>query len=444
MDVLLLIVDSLRAASLACTGAADGVPTPGLAGLSRTATYFSRAYAADCWTLPSHMSMFTGLLPSEHGANFQHMAYTGSAPTIAELLTAAGRDTELMTRNPVLDGSVPGTTRGFRRHSIVLSPHSEGLNLLSLMLAVSKPRFRRQIRSSGFFHAGQRESREFVRRFARTTVPADGELLERLLARMRESRDAKRPFFYVANLYDVHAPYPPRDGAIFRAWSEPRHWEENCVMPFVLPLLGSHRYLAEGFALPERQRRLLVARYHDAIRLLDTKLAAFFAALETYGLRDDLLLIVTSDHGEAFGEHDLYLHDASVWDVHLHVPLWVAHPALSAERVDACVSTRSLFELVRRVALEHTVGDTLLDADWRARHPTALAEHHYYPHADWIAPRHRQNLRAVISGGWKGIRGDRDEAVRMYDLERDPTESRPIAGDWRDYAERCGDAALSA
>ena len=55
---------------------------------------------------------------------------------------------------------------------------------------------------------------------------------------------------------------------------------------------------------------------------------------DIYAVGDDKLLIVTSDHGEAFGEHGLYLHDASVYDTHLHVPLWVRHPERPPEVVN--------------------------------------------------------------------------------------------------------------
>ena len=426
MDVLLLIVDSLRACSLRLAGAPGGVATPGLDRLLREAVFFSRAYAPDCWTLPAHVSIFTGLLPSEHGAHFQHMAYEGEAPTLAELFAEAGYATEIATRNPVLDGSVPGVTRGFRRQTIVLSPDTRGFNVLSLTLALSKPRFRRQIRTSGFFHAAQRSNREFVQRFARATVPADGALLETLVERMRRHRAANERFFIVANLYDVHAPYPPRDGAIFRAWSNPAHWEENLVMPFVLPKLGSHAYLAEGFRLRERHRRLLAGRYADAIRLLDAKLGAFFAALDATGLRDDMLLVVTSDHGEAFGEHGLYLHDASVQDVHLHVPLWILHPRLAPSRVDDPVTTRELFRMIQRLALAGTTSETLLDAAWRGDDGAVLAEHHYYPHAPTMAARHRRNQRAAVLGPWKAIARGEGATVELYDLRTDPTESRPV------------------
>src|SRR5574340_864468 len=116
MNVILLVIDSLRAASLALEGDRPDLPqTPFLAWLSRTTQYFRRAYATECWTLPTHLSLFTGLMPSEHQAHFQTMAYAQPAPTVAEVLASAGFHTELITRNFVFDGTIPGVTRGFER-----------------------------------------------------------------------------------------------------------------------------------------------------------------------------------------------------------------------------------------------------------------------------------------------------------------------------------------
>jgi hypothetical protein len=155
-------------------------------------------------------------------------------------------------------------------------------------------------------------------------------------------------------------------------------------------------------------------------------LADFYTAARCSGLLDDTLLIVTSDHGEAFGEHGLYHHDASVYNVNLHVPLWIHHPGRTAAVVDDVVSTRDLFGLMRAAALGGDLRATLLDAGYRARHPLALAEHFYYPHAPWMHPRFRQNLAAAITRTTKVIR--RRDGTECYDLERDPDETTPLDG----------------
>jgi arylsulfatase A-like enzyme len=77
MNIVLLVVDSLRVCSL---GAPPGLgpQTPFLQRLGAETNHFQRAYTTECWTLPAHCSMFTGLLPSEYGAHFQTMAYSAA------------------------------------------------------------------------------------------------------------------------------------------------------------------------------------------------------------------------------------------------------------------------------------------------------------------------------------------------------------------------------
>jgi arylsulfatase len=131
---------------------------------------------------------------------------------------------------------------------------------------------------------------------------------------------------------------------------------------------------------------MLRERYDRAIELMDAKLAVFYEAAHASRLFDDTLLIVTSDHGEAFGEHDLYLHDASVYDTHLHVPLWIHHPQLAPELVDDVVSMRELFTVMLTAVNQRSVRETILAADYRAARPIAVAEHFFYPHCADAAP----------------------------------------------------------
>ena len=180
---------------------------------------------------------------------------------------------------------------------------------------------------------------------------------------------------------------------------------------------------------------MLLDRYHRAIELMDAKLAAFYGAARSAGLLDDTLLILTSDHGEAFGEHDLYLHDASVYDTHLHVPLWIHHPDRPPAAIDDVVSTRDLFGLIRAVALGEGRGGTFLDAGYRRPHPIALAEHFHYPHAAGMDPRYKQNIAAAIAGRRKVIM--RRGGLEAYDLARDPYERNPGPSEIAEFEAAC-------
>lgn len=395
--------------------------------LRRDTVTFRRAYATDCWTLPTHVSMFTGLLPSEHGAHFQSMALRHSLPTVAELLTANGYHTELVTRNFVFDGTIPGAVRGFQHRSRPLAPASR-LHPVAAFLALAKPRVRRHIQRTGFFHPLHPDQRGFVRTFARSLMPADGLALTRVLQVMAEQRRARRPYFIFCNLYDVHAPYAPAPDSLFQPWDSLRHAIDNIAFPAHLAKLGQHAYLREGFRLPPWAQRALRDRYHRAIESIDAQLATFYDAARASGGLDDTLLIVTSDHGEAFGEHGLYLHDASVYDTHLHVPLSIRRPERPAAMVDDPVSTRDLFGVMLAAARLRPWHETILDSAYRSRRPLILAEHFYYPHCDDMAGRFRRNLLAMMIGDDKFVI-HKDGAVR-YDRRLDPDESLPTPTDY--------------
>jgi len=337
--------------------------TPFLDRLRSNTIYFRRAYATECWTLPAHMSMFTGLLPSEHDAHFQTMAYVHAAPTLAELLARAGYHTELVTRNSLFDGTVPGATRGFVDNTRLLADARGGLNPVAVILALAKPRLRRVMQKSGFFHVLQRENRDFIATLVRMGFPADQRVLDHALERMAFHQRRGSRYFLFLNLYDVHAPYSPSPYSPLRSFRTPAGWIENLMLPCVLPRVSSHAYLRPGFHLSNSSRRMLIGRYHRAIELADQKLANFYDDARSSGLLNDTLLVLTSDHGEAFGEHGLYFHDASVYNTHLHVPLWVHHPARPAEVVDDVVSTRDLFELLEAIGLGLPLSGTILDAD---------------------------------------------------------------------------------
>jgi len=434
MNIVLLVIDSLRARSLGLTSAL-GPRTPFFDRLGDATIRFRRAYATECWTLPTHLSMFTGLLPSEHEAHFQTMAYAGRAPTLAEVLRSAGHRTEVITRNSLFDGTVPGATRGFRTNRRLLADLGAAISPLALVLALAKPRLRRVMRRSGFFHILQREHRDFLTTLVRMGIPADRRVLDCALERMTQLRQQARPYFLFLNLYDVHAPYCPSPSSPLRPFRSPRGCIENLLLPRVLPRVSSHAYLRSGFRLSDYSRRMLLGRYHRAIELMDHKVGDFYAAARAAGLLDDTMLVVTSDHGEAFGEHGLYFHDASVYQTHLHVPLWIHHPEQVPAVVDDVVSTRDLFGLLRAVGLGRDLRGTILDPMVRAAHPVALAEHFHYPYTEGLLPRYTQNIAAAVVGTRKVIM--RREGLEHYDLAADPDEIAPSGGQIIDFEIAC-------
>ena len=434
--MILIVVDSLRRDYWEGCAAVESLP--------RTSWAFRRAYATECWTLPSHLSMFTGLMPSEHGAHFQSMAYRGNAPTIAEVLGAEGYHCEAITRNHVFDGTIPGVCRGFDRVQRPVSPRLPGL--VELFLAAAKPRFRRHLTNTGFFHSQHRSNARFMRDFAAALLPADDRALRVALDTIGEQRAIGRPHFVFANLYDVHAPYPPHAESVLRPWSSIDGMIENLTMPVALAHLGEHRYLRQGFSLSDACRRRLRGRYADAVKISAKRLSEFLSELDCMGVFDDTLVILCSDHGEAFGEHGLYLHDASVYETHVRVPLWIWHPREAGGVVDDVVSLRYLFDLMRRAGCGLDVGQgTILDPAFRRRHAFAAAEHFNYQRLVGVKPEFRRKQLAIIgSRGKVAFRGV--GAASFYDLEldRDELEGEKVSdNEGMDCLARCMPASAA-
>jgi arylsulfatase A-like enzyme len=420
VNVVLLIIDSLRADLLA-PGHPERPRTPFLDAIAARSIEFRRAYATECWTLPAHASMFTGLLPSQHGAHFQSMALCAPQPTVAEQLSDAGFHTELITRNPIFDGTLPGITRGFQKLTRKLAT-PERWDPAAIVLALTKPRLRRQIRETGFFHPDQRRNAAFVAEFARSTFPADRLVLAHALERMADLRREGRPYFLFCNLFDVHAPYCPVDDSLLAPVRSFGDLIESLHALDALARVGRHEYLREGFRMREAGRLALWRRYRSAIERMDAKLGRFYEQAAQARLWDDTLLIVASDHGEAFGDHELYCHDASVYEVNLRVPLWVQHPRFGPAVVDDVVSMRGIANLIASARSGRSEG-TLLDPDFRARNPVALAEHFHYPRVPRMQERYRQNIAAAICAERKVI-ARRDEVLH-FELAGDPGELRP-------------------
>ena len=289
--MVLITLDTTRADHLSTYG--YGRPTdPFLAGLAARSRTFETAVPAATWTLPSHASMFTGLVPAEHGC------WKGADPEDPE--TPA---------YPALSPSLPLVTTRLAE---------VGYHLVG---AVGGP-----------FTAAKYG---FARDFDRYLDPGEewqlaGTELNAWLARELEARPRDRPLFLFVNYFDAHAPHDPPPRA---SWPFP---EGVGDLPPVYHDEG--QFSAEAPPSAEWLGNAL-AQYDRELLVQDEALEALFALLEGHGLLDDALVIVTSDHGEAFGENGQYGHGNLPFESVARVPLVVHRaPDGPVDRVEPPVS----------------------------------------------------------------------------------------------------------
>jgi arylsulfatase A-like enzyme len=309
-NVMVVVLDTVRADHLTLAGYSRST-SPHLDRIVRLGTYFENAIASSSWTLPSHVSMLSGRAPHEHGA--EGAAYDGRYPMLQEMLRSMGYRTAAFSGNPYYFSRHTGFGPGFQHFEDFFG---------SLEDCLARTFFGRK-----FFHYATPRLglKDIPGRKAAKTV--NKEVLGWI-----DAADASRPFFVFINFFDAHDPYLPPEPFRGRFCPNPK-------------LCGRLNFLARRLVLRNpAEIDAEMGAYDGAIASLDDQVGKLHSALESRGLLRNTLLIIVSDHGEAFGEHNLFLHRNSLYLETLHVPLLFVWPARipAGARVATPVSINSI------------------------------------------------------------------------------------------------------
>ena len=226
--------------------------TPELEAWAKEGITFEMARSAAPWTLPSHVTMFTGLWPFEHDARVDR-AYRGPSPTLAEHLRAQGYQTAGIVANVRMCNTAYGVGRGFDYY--LDYPCNQEISLRAMMYnsalgsVVMELGRRMVLPIAGPTPFGlQRTARE---------ITADGRAWLDGVSQSNpsETPGSRRPFFLFLNFMDVHGPYLPPADAARRFWAGPIPSK-----PLASPASGWNALRARDAAPPEqrgqRQREL--------------------------------------------------------------------------------------------------------------------------------------------------------------------------------------------
>ncbi len=392
-NVLLLILDTVRAQSLGLYGAAR--PTsPSIERLAERGVVFERAYAPAPWTLPSHATLFTGLWPHQHRATWGRRLVDGVAPTLAEVMADEGYATGGFVANMVFTARGSGLDRGFHHYRDAPLSWSRLLGA-SPLLAWPFERVRLALGNH--------------RRAARKPAAVvNQELLEWL-----DGYGSDRPFFAFLNYFDSHLPYgPPAPfDTLFTAPGD-RYWA-----------IGNSRQAA---LYSEEELHQLRASYEEAVAYVDHQVGRLMEALDSRGLRNNTIVIVTSDHGEQFGEHGVIGHSNSLYDPVTRIPLVIADPrspGLGGRRIAAPVSLRDVpATILDLVGASGGLPGRSLRGHWMggaSPEPILMQNDRGFE---------RLSMLGVVDGDWKYVRTFRAEVVEeLYQVVSDPAEATDLA-----------------
>jgi arylsulfatase len=382
-NLLLVLLDTTRSDHLSAYG--YGRPTtPTIDALALEGVRFESVFAQSSLTPVSAGTLLSGTLPFRHGVRSLYVVdqeeLSSGVPSLFELLGRSGRRTAgFVSAKPM--GRHYGLARGFDEYDDDLE-HT-----------------RERYRITRFADAAQR--------------PAD-ETAELVLGWL--DRHGREPFAVLFHMFDAHDPsfVPPRD---FLAE------QLEVDVPHDLP-----RYLPDaGRSSIARTPAELVALYDAELRFMDAQLARVLARLEDLGVRDETLVVVVADHGEAFGEHGFYTHGL-LYREHLQVPLVLQGPGLpSGLTVTARTRVVDVFPtLVDLMGLEkpETPGDGVsllpLATGGAGTDRDVYAEVH---HAEGDPRGRETEMYTLVVGHWKYVHRPASGQHELFDLENDPGET---------------------
>jgi arylsulfatase len=359
-DLVLFLADTFRADNLAAWGGEPGL-APELDRLADEGLAFVQARSPSTWTLPAQASLLSALFPEQHGAVSLGHGLPDELVTLGEWLARHGYRTGAVTDSAFVSRNY-GLDQGFE-----------------------------------WFQ-------EFRRWDLRATLRAAREFL---------AADDGRPAFLFVQTYRTHMPY--RTGA-----EEERQALEEVVRAV---RAGCARYGGDGSMSSEEAGARMLAVYREGARALDAQFGPWWRALQAER-GERLYLAFTSDHGEAFLEHDEAGHGGMPWEEKIRVPLFLAGPGLPRARVDHGAS------LVDLPATLCALAGLPAHAGWEGTDLTRLAgERRGYSFVRIGA----EPLVAVLDGPRKlfasadPVRLRAGEVRGAMDLSRDPGERTNLA-----------------
>jgi len=399
-NILLIVLDTLRADRLSCFGYPRAT-SPELDDFAREAIRFPNFYSTSVWTVPSHASLFTGLYPIRHGATQERIWLDSRFATLAEVFRNAGYRTWGASANAQVSPHI-NLTQGFD-------------DFVDTWRQVPRPSAGEADLADPSAHVNNLEFARFLGR-----------------------RPKDRPFFAFINYVEAHVPLTPPPPYLQRfvgAGVDLRHALR----------LGSQRphehYVGEPH--PREDLAILSDLYDGEIAYLSRVVGDLIAWFRRDSRFENTVIVITSDHGEHFGENGLVGHMFGLYNTAVRIPLLIRlpHGVRGGEVEPRNGQLVDLFPTLLNAAGIDFAGlpqpEIDLLAEGGARREAILSEY-YYPREEFalfsnqeyessreqLAPFMRR-LRAIQLYGFRFIWSS-DGRHEFYNVLRDPLESENL------------------
>ncbi|MBK6457736.1 MAG: sulfatase [Gemmatimonadetes bacterium] len=415
-NVLLLILDTVRAQSLGLYGNKRPI-SPTLDSIGAAGIVFDRAISTAPWTVPSHASMLTGKYPHELTVDWL-TPLDDTTPTLAAAMARKGFATGGFVANYILSREVR-LARGFMHYEDYSFSFPQVAHASAIYRRIAYwPRLRHLL---GKYDSANRKDASQVNK----------ELLQWVTAR------GDRPFFAFVNYFDAHEMYNPPPP--FRGMLGTDSIRRNDLT----------RYGLEGVAHRSAKTRMSPVEadaernaYEESIAYLDSQIGALMHSLNALGVLKNTVVVISSDHGEHFGERGRWEHASSLYPQLLHVPLIIAGTGAMPKglRVESFVTLRDVAATIESIGSgEEGLPGQSLERFWAPKRREGEGQASLllssYTNPSWSADASAsvtRGTRSVVADDLlviETVRGPASIEVEAFDLWQDPGATNEVSRD---------------
>lgn len=346
-NIILIITDSLRYDIVN----SDSSTTPYIRSVSKQ---FTNARACGCWTLPATASMFTGLLPHEHGGTSQTRYIDKKNDTLAEILRDNGFDTYQITAN-VATTEIFGLERGFNvMHKLWDNIVPKFPKLIDFLVLIGKPRIRKKLFSKNILMNDLSEDIKVGNSWLQSLYPEAFAKANEIIE--KNEKIGKKSFIFL-NLMETHYPYHIDKSFKFLSKGLYNNYQE---IKSLFRMVDQSFLKNEDKTIRIEYLQLLKKRQKESWHLIEKDLDAF---VKKQHEEKNNLIIFGSDHGENFGDEDWIYHFSNLTEAGIKIPLfWLDNIDKSAEVISQETSQKFIFNSILKsckIKIDKPISTTL-------------------------------------------------------------------------------------
>ncbi|MHA1695860.1 MAG: sulfatase-like hydrolase/transferase [Candidatus Helarchaeota archaeon] len=467
-NIIFIVLDTFRADKIVIDENKT-THTPFIKNLIKTSLYFKNCIAHSPWTLPSHVSMFTGLYPTQNNLfndEFDHL--NKKIPVLPEILKELGYHTLCFTENAFIS-KIYGFHRGFDKIFNVWdwNPwNKKNYKLSKSMSLINK--IDKKICQNVQFNLIKNIWKHFkIRTEGTIKVLIQHFFLKDILFKLKnntledlnnfkkflKNEKQDKPLFLFFNFLTTHDPYVPLKEVCFKRKIKFKIFKVIKDI-LIFPLKSRLKVNIKSKHLNKKKVIAIQELYNHCVFSADIVIKILLSKLKELSLLNNSYIIITSDHGEHLGgelDHNFWEHNTyqSVYDALIRVPLIIKLPTFNSGMIiKSQVQLKDLFHTILHLTgipfpknkyldvkrsiiyqLENNTFPKYIYGEYvnSRKDMTELINEHRRTIDKRLIPRIYNHLYFIRTNKYKYIEYDKIKIEEFYDLENDPHELKNLS-----------------